>query len=91
MKYTFFLGEEVTSLEGLNSELETMVIPAQKYKKFTTEGVCLDRTTVGWQEIWSDSDLHKLRAFIADFEFYDERNKGHGEHGVSDIYVGIKS
>src|SRR6185295_10491951 len=33
--YTYFIGEEVASFEGVPDDLETLVIPPQKYIKFT--------------------------------------------------------
>lgn len=34
--YTYFLGEELTSFEVIQETFETLVIPEQKYTKFTS-------------------------------------------------------
>lgn len=89
--YTYFIGEEVTSFEGLDKELELLTIPVQNYSKFTNQPgpmptVCIDM----WQNIWkmNATDLGGERAYIADFEVYDERSQN-PEDAVLDIYIGI--
>jgi predicted transcriptional regulator YdeE len=91
-RYTYFLGEEVSSFEGKNNELKNLTIPAQTYVKFTSNsgpmpGVVIDM----WQNIWkmNSSDLGGNRAYIADFEIYDERSADL-QRAVLDIYIGIK-
>lgn len=90
--YTYFIGEEVTSFDNVAEGMETLVIPAQRYAKFTNQpgampGVCIAM----WQNIWTmtDADLGGKRAYIADFEVYDERSIDHN-NVVLDIYIGIK-
>jgi predicted transcriptional regulator YdeE len=90
--YTYFIGKEVTSFEGLDGSLETLTIPGQSYAKFTNEpgpmpAVCIDM----WQKIWkmNASDLGGERAYIADFEVYDERSSDPSK-AILDIYIGIK-
>ncbi|MBX3487102.1 MAG: AraC family transcriptional regulator [Candidatus Paracaedibacteraceae bacterium] len=89
--YTYFIGEEVTSFDGIDTEFETLTIPAQHYAKFTNQSgpmpqVCIDM----WQNIWkmSPSDLGGERTYIADFEIYDERSLDHNNTEL-DIYIGI--
>lgn len=90
--YTYFIGEEVTSFEGLDERFETLTIPPQTYLKFTTPpgpmpAVCIDM----WKNIWSMESLANLggnRAYIADFEVYDERSQDH-KNVVLDIYIGV--
>ena len=89
--YTYFIGEEVTSFEGIDTEFELLTIPAQNYAKFTNQSgpmpqVCIDM----WQNIWqmSASDLGGERAYVADFEVYDERSLDHNNVEL-DIYIGI--
>jgi predicted transcriptional regulator YdeE len=91
-EYTYFLGEEVNDFENIGQGFETLTIPAQTYVKFTsTPGkmptVCIDM----WQNIWKmkAADLGGKRAYIADFEIYDERSQN-PEHAVLDIYIGIR-
>jgi predicted transcriptional regulator YdeE len=90
--YTYFIGEEVSSFEVLSKDFETLIIPPQDYEKFTNEpgpmpSVCIDM----WQNIWkmTTSDLGGERAYIADFEVYDERSADH-TNVTLDIYIGVK-
>ena len=78
--YTYFIGEEVTSFENIDKEFEALTIPGQHYAKFTNQPgpmptVCIDM----WQNIWKMNapDLGGVRAYIADFEVYDERSSDH--------------
>lgn len=89
--YTYFVGEAVSHLDEVDPNLETKLIPAQHYIKFTTNSgpmpaVCIEL----WQKIWAmtDADLGGTRAYIADFEVYDERSHD-TQNTVLDIYIGI--
>lgn len=104
--YTYFIGEEVDlsgnpeksekSEKSGNSgnhsnELSAIVIPPQKYIKFTTEpGSMPNVLRNAWESIWkmSDKDLGGKRNYLADFEVYDERASDHNNL-VLDIYIGI--
>ena len=90
--YTYFIGEEVTSFDGIDKAFEMLTIPVQNYAKFTNQpgpmpAVCVDM----WQNIWkmNAADLGGGRAYIADFEVYDERSQN-PEQAVLDIYIGIQ-
>jgi predicted transcriptional regulator YdeE len=90
--YTYFIGEEVSSFDGVAKEFETLIIPVQNYAKFTNQPgpmptVCIDM----WQNIWkmNASDLGGERAYVADFEVYDSRSSDHN-NVILDIYIGIK-
>lgn len=90
--YTYFIGEEVTSFENVDKEFEIVTVNAQDYVKFTNEpgpmpNVCIDM----WKHIWmmNPSELGGERAYIADFEVYDERSSDHNNVTL-DIYIGIK-
>ncbi len=89
--YTYFIGEEVTAFDNITEGFETLTIPVQKYAKFTNQpgpmpAVCIDM----WKAIWkmNDAELGGKRAYIADFEVYDERSVDHAQV-VLDIYMGI--
>ncbi|NRA74255.1 MAG: effector binding domain-containing protein [Rickettsiales bacterium] len=89
--YTYFVGEEVNSFEGITSDFETLVIPTGDYVKFKVgpgvmPNICID----AWKDIWQmkSKDLGGKRNFIADFEIYDERSKDK-QNAELDIYVGI--
>lgn len=94
--YTYFIGEEVTSFDKTNiegSEFEALIIPSQNYIKFTNQpgpmpSVCIDM----WKKIWAmqPADLGGKRAYIADFEVYDERSIDH-QNVVLDIYIGVQN
>jgi predicted transcriptional regulator YdeE len=90
-QYTYFLGEEVNDFENIPQGFEKLTIPAQNYVKFTSgpgrmPAVCIDM----WRNIWQmkAADLGGQRAYIADFEVYDERSQN-PEKAVLDIYIGI--
>jgi predicted transcriptional regulator YdeE len=90
--YTYFIGEEVNDFENIPQGFETLTIPAQNYTKFTNQSgpmpaVCIDM----WQNIWkmNVSELGGQRAYIADFEVYDERSSD-PSNAILDIYIGIK-
>jgi predicted transcriptional regulator YdeE len=91
-EYTYFIGEEVSSFTGISEGFTALIIPAQKYIKFTNRPgpmpkVCIEM----WKAIWemSPADLGGSRAYIADFEVYDERSNNH-DNVTLDIYIGIK-
>ncbi len=91
-EYTYFIGEEVTDLTQVPAGLTALQIPQQKYVKFTNgpakmPDVCIQ----AWRDIWqmTPSDLGGERAYIADFEIYDERAQDPA-HTELDIYVGIQ-
>ncbi len=85
--YTFFIGEEVKSLNDAKGDLSTLHIPTSNYIKFTNEG---DESVIDiWKNIWQmerENSLGGERSYTADFEIYDSKN-----NGVVDIYIGIKN
>lgn len=77
-EYTYFLGEEVTSFEDVEENFETLTIPSQTYTKFTSNPGPMPAVVIDmWQDIWkmNVSELGGQRAYIADFEVYDEKEK----------------
>ena len=90
--YTYFIGEEVSSLENVPNGLETLTIPSQNYVKFTTEPGPMPSVLVGsWKKIWqmSPEDLGGNRRYHTDFEMYDERASDH-HNVVLDLFIGIE-
>jgi predicted transcriptional regulator YdeE len=90
--YTYFLGEEVNSFENIPSGLQTLIISPTKYQKFTTSSGKMPGIVINaWQQIWkmSENDFGGKRAYIADFEIYDQRASNPADASV-DIYIGIK-
>ena len=89
--YTFYIGEEVNSIEGIPEGLEIHIIPPQAYVKFTTEPGPMPNVVIkAWQEIWkmSSHDLGRQRRYHTDFEVYDERAQD-PQNTILDIYIGI--
>lgn len=90
--YTYYIGEEVTSMDTLPEGVSTLLIPAQRYVKFTTEPGPMPHVAIeAWQKIWSMSpeELGGIRSYITDFEVYDERAQD-PQQTVLDIYIGIE-
>lgn len=90
--YTYFIGEEVETFEAIPDDLETLVIPAQVYAKFTTEPGAMPNVVIeAWQKIWqmTEQDFGSERRFSADFEVYDERASD-PQNATLDVYIGIK-
>lgn len=91
-EYTYFLGEEVTSFENIDKEFSTLTIPVQTYAKFTSDPDQMPKVVIDmWQKIWhmDAAMLGGERAYIADFEIYDERSSD-PHNAIVDIYIGIK-
>lgn len=89
--YTYFVGEEVSSFDNLPEGLETLVIPPQRYTKFTAgPGPMPDVVRQPWFKIWNmnEGELGGQRRYIADFEVYDER-AAQPQRTVLDIFIGI--
>lgn len=90
--YTYYIGEIVDSFDGVPENLHTLIIPPQKYAKFTTNpGPMPNVLRDAWQAIWNmnSDDFGGERTYIADYEVYDERAHDHSNLTL-DIYIGIK-
>lgn len=90
--YTYFIGEEVSSFSNVSAEFEQLTIPPAKYQKFTTlPGKMPEVVINAWQQIWNMSvnDFGGERAYIADFEVYDQRASDPANASL-DIFIGIK-
>lgn len=90
-QYTYFLGEEVDDF-GNTQGFETLTIFAADYVKFTSTAGKMPNVVIDmWQNIWkmNATDLGGSRAYIADFEVYDQRSHD-PQNAVLDIYIGIK-
>ena len=87
---TFEFGTHLN--EQFDTKFENLNIPPQLCAKFTVgpdkmPDVCIN----AWQQIWkmSAADFGGERAYIADFEVYDERSSDHNNVTL-DIYIGVK-
>lgn len=90
--YTYFIGEEVSSFENVSKDLQTLTIPAAKYQKFTTPAGKMPEVVINaWMQIWqmTAKDFEGERAYIADFEVYDQRASDPLD-AILDVYIGIK-
>lgn len=90
--YTYFVGEEVDSFGDVPSDMQRLVIPVAKYQKFTTmQGKMPEVVINAWQQIWkmTASDFGGNRAYIADFEIYDQRASD-PSNAILDIYIGVE-
>jgi predicted transcriptional regulator YdeE len=90
--YTFFIGEVVTEVANIIDGYTKITIPSQNYIKFTTNkgimpAVCIN----AWQQIWNmaPAELGGARAYIADFEVYDQRSVD-PNNTILDLYIGVK-
>jgi predicted transcriptional regulator YdeE len=92
--YTYFIGEEVTSVANpLPVWFTSLEIPDQQYAKFTTLPAPMPEVIINaWYAIWAmpEKALGGKRPYLADFEVYDERAADH-QNIVLDIYVGIEN
>ncbi len=89
--YTYFIGEEVTSIDELPEEFTVLNIPFQSYAKFTSGPASMPGVVRGaWQEIWemTPQELGGERRYHTDFEIYDERAVDH-HNVILDLYIGI--
>ena len=92
-EYTYFIGEEVRSLDNVPEGLDTLEIPAQSYAKFTNgPGPMPDVIRDAWFAIWdmSEDELGGPRSYLTDFEVYDERASDHSRI-VLDVCIGIST
>jgi predicted transcriptional regulator YdeE len=87
--YTFALGAEVMENAIAPDGMEKIDIPASEYIIFTTrKGHVQEVVVEAWQEIWEWSQSNE-RAFIADFEVYDQRATD-PENSQVDIFISVK-
>lgn len=90
--YTYFIGEEVATFSVIPQGMFELIIPAQKYAKFTNgPGIMPDVCISVWQQIWqmTSKEFGGARSYLADFEIYDSR-AADPNNTVLDVYVGIE-
>lgn len=90
--YTFFVGEEVSDFDkALPAGMQKLVIPKQKYTKFTTPSGPMPGIVINaWQTIWnmSSKELGGERNYKTDFQLHDVRAVD-PHNAVIDLYIGI--
>jgi predicted transcriptional regulator YdeE len=91
-EYTFLLGARVSEINNVPEGMIAKRIPAGRYAVITTDrGLVSQVVMAGWQKIWSLSpeELGGHRAYLTDFEIYDQRASNPQDSQV-DIYIGLK-
>lgn len=93
-QYTYILGARVKPVINpvVPQGMVVKTIPAGRYAVFTSDRGPVAKVVVEtWKRIWSyyQSSQNGTRAYVADFEVYDERANDPNNSQV-DIYVGIK-
>ena len=89
--YTYFIGEEVSSVEEVPEGFAVLTIPAQTYAKFTVGPGPMPGVLIkAWQDVWkmTEEDQGGKRRYHTDFEIYDERASDHSKV-VLDLLIGI--
>ena len=85
--YTFLLGAKVSPDVVAPNGMELRRVPAQRYRLHTSErGPAWRVVPDVWKRIWQEP---LERAFIADFEVYDDR-AANPEDAIVDVWTGIK-
>jgi predicted transcriptional regulator YdeE len=91
-EYTFLIGAKVTSIDSIPEGMIAKQVPDAGYAVFTSERGPAWKVVPGmWQKIWSTpaSEMGGERAFLADFEIYDER-AADPQNAVVEVWVGVK-
>ncbi len=84
--YSYFIGCRVMAGSSVPEGMDSLTIEKAGCQKFIAKGRMPDCVGNGWMEIWKmDID----RAYIADFEVYDERSKD-WNNAVVEIFIGVK-
>ncbi len=92
-EYLFFTGEAVSSFADVPPDLQQLIIPAARYQKFTAEVGGMPAVLIdAWQQIWqmTENDFVGKRAYIADFELYDQCAANPAEASL-DNYMGLEN
>jgi predicted transcriptional regulator YdeE len=91
-EYTYLLGAPVTSVDGLPSNLSFRRIPPGSYATLTTaQGPLIQVLQSAWKQIWTSTpvQLGGPRAFVADYEIYDQRSADPNNAQV-EVHVGLQ-
>ena len=91
-EYTYLLGAPVSTVDGLPANLSFRRIPPGNYAVLTTaQGPLIEVLQSTWKQIWSatPTQLGGPRAFVADYEIYDQRSADPNNAQV-EIHVGLR-
>ena len=86
--YSYFIGCKVNGTGEVPTGMDSLVIPKAVYQKFVAKGTipaCIANT---WKEIWQ-AGKNINRAYLADFEIYDERSMDWNNAEV-DFFISCK-
>lgn len=83
--FSYFIGCKIAMDAETPKELVELIIPAQKYRKYTAKGQMTGCITDTWKKIWN-SGLN--RKFGFDFEVYDERSRDWSDAEV-DLFISV--
>jgi predicted transcriptional regulator YdeE len=91
-EYTYLLGTQVDSIEGLPKDLAYRKIPAGTYAVVPSEqGMFQEVIPAVWKKIWTTTpaQLGGNRTFLTDYETYtqDDSNPGSGK---IEVHLGIQ-
>ena len=91
-EYTLIVGARVKDATEAPPGMVAKNVPAGRYAVFNSEKGPVEKVVVGtWQRIWSTtkSEMGGERAYVADFEVYDQRTANPRDAEV-DVYIGIR-
>ena len=91
-EYTYLLGAKVTSADNVPLGMVAKKIPPGRYAVSTSEKGPVGKVVAEtWKRIWTlpKSEPGGNRAYVADFEIYDQR-AADPQNSEVDVYVGIK-
>ncbi len=74
-EYSYFVGEQVESLDNIPPGFEVLEVPAGQYVKFTSDkGPVPDVVFKAWQHVWAiqPNDDYR-RTYQVDYEIWDQR------------------
>jgi predicted transcriptional regulator YdeE len=91
--YTYILGARVSSVDHLPAGVTYRKVVAGQYSLFTTDkGPVTQVVPAEWRKIWamSPGDLGGRRAFVTDFEVYDQRSAD-PQNAQVEIHIGLQT
>ena len=84
--FSYFIGCRVVARFPAPPGMDTLIIAKGTYQKFIAKGKMPDCVANAWREIWN---TNIPRAYIADFEVYNEASKD-WNNAVVEIFIGLK-
>ena len=91
-EYSYLLGAPVSLVAVLPAGLTYRRVPAGSYAVFTSaQGPVADIVQSTWKQIWTTppAQLGGNRAFVADYEIYDQRSSDPA-HAQVEIHIGLR-